>query len=276
MTSDTRTLALWGGAGGAVALIGLVWVLIRGATLAGERVEVQRLTSEFALAQPAGVRLDSQIAAVQQAAQEQAKELEQAGRVLAPELKSEYRVSDLTSAANRVATDLKVLRQRAERSRVSLPASLPLESGLDPDETVRQVQLAQLSLYRSALDLVMDAGVTRVTTVALGRAWSDPSGAYAILTTDIDLDAPFEAVHALLGAIHAAQAQGLGVRGVTLTPNTAKPDSPVRVKLTVSLITTNRPEWKLASDKAAQAQPAPRATPGKTPTAASRPGLGEL
>ena len=281
MTGEQRTLAIWGGAAGAVAVIGLAWVVIRGGSLADDRARIAQLTSDYAKAQPAGTKLESQIAAVQKAAQEQGRALDEAARTLAPELKSEYRASDLTSAANRVATDLKALRQRAERTRVALPASLPLEGGLDPEETVRQQQLAQLSLIRSALDLVMDAGVARISGISPGKPWADPTETYAVFPAEIDIEAPFEAIQAVLQGFLAAHKQGLGLRGAVLTPNLAKPDGPVRAKLTVSLVTPVKPEWKLVPDKsapkAAAAKPAAAAAPAapKPTTASSKPSLGD-
>lgn len=285
MTGEQRTLAIWGGAAGAVAVIGLAWVVIRGGSLSDDRARITQLSSDYAKAQPAGAKLESQIAAMQKAAQEQGRALDEAARTLAPELKAEYRASDLTSAANRVATDLKALRQRAERTRVALPASLPLEGGLDPDENVRQQQLAQLSLVRSALDTVMDAGVARIAGISPGKPWADPSGAYAVFPADIDIEAPFEAVQAVLQGFLAAHKQGLGLRGVTLTPNLTKPDGPVRAKLTVSLVTVAKPEWKLAPDKTAPKGGTPAAKPAtataaapaaaKPTTASSKPSLGD-
>ena len=260
MTSESRTLLAWGATAGAVTVIALAWVVIRGASLADARERVKTLSGDYAKAQTNGSKLDSQIQALQRCAQDQAKALEQAASALVPELKPEYQATDLTSGANRVATDLKALRQRADRTRVALPGSLPLESGLDPDESARQLQLAQLCLYRIALDTVMDAGVTRIASVTPGRAWSDPSGSYAILTADLDLDAPYEALQATLQGLLAAHRQGLGLRALTLTPNPAKVDGPLRAKLTVSFITANRPAWKLVPDKvAAPMVPAVRA-----------------
>jgi hypothetical protein len=289
MTSDTRTLTIWGAAAGAVTIIALAWVLIRGSSLSDARERVKTLSADYAKAQSNGTRLDSQIQALQRAAQDQTKALEQAAGTLVPELKPEYQVTDLTSGANRVATDLKALRQRADRTRVALPGSLPLEGGLDPDESARQLQLAQLWLYRLALDTVMDAGVTRIATVTPGRAWSDPSGTYAILTADLDLDAPYEALQATLQALLAGHRQGLGLRALALTPNPAKADGPLRAKLTVSLLTANRAAWKLIPDKAPvppAVSPKPAAKPAATPTAAAtaapkpvtagaKPGLGD-
>ena len=280
MTSETRSMALWGGIAGAVALVGLVWISWRSSVLEDQRARTTQLATDLAAAQPAGVRLDQQLTVVQHSGQEQSKALDEASTALAPELKPEYRASDLTSAANRVATDLKALRQRADRTGVKLPASLPLESGLDADEFVRQMQLAQLELYRLALDTLMESGVQRITTLQPGRNWADPSGAYAIMTAEIDIEAPYEVIQAALQSFTAAHKQGLGVRGVALVPTPGRPEAPQRSHLTVSLILPNQSAWKLIPEKSAVSiklaatttNPAPAAKPT---TASSKPSLGD-
>lgn len=261
MTSDTRTLAIWGGTAGAIAVLGLIWMVVRGGALDDDRAAIRQLETDLAKAQPAGGKLDAQLAALQKQAQEQTKALTEASTVLVPELKPEYQAADLTSAATRVTTDLKALRQRAERTRVTLPTALPLEGGLDPDEAVRQIQLAQLELYRATLDTLMDAGVTRILTLTPGRAWADPTASYAILTAEVDVEAPYEVVTATLQAFQAAHNQGIGLRNLSLLPNPVKADAPLRCKLTVSLLTPNKPLWKLIPEKAPVA--VPTATPVK-------------
>lgn len=286
MTSDTRTLATWGGLALGVSVLGLAWVLIRAGSLSDERTRTAQLATDLAAAQPAGVRLDQQLTTVQRAGQDQAKALDAASGTLAPELKNDYRASDLTSAANRVATDLKALRQRADRTGVKLPASLPLEGGLDPDETVRQMQLAQLELYRIALDTLMDAGVQRITALQPGRAWADPTGAFAILTAELDIEAPYEIAQAALQGFVASHKQGVGVRGASLLPTPGRPDAPLRSHLSISLILPNQSAWKLVPEKpapgakpAAAAKttaPAPATAPTTKPaTAGTKPSLGD-
>lgn len=284
MTNETRTIALWGGIAGAAAVVGLIWVTARTSTLEDQRTRTATLATAMATAQPSGVRLDQQLTVVQHSGQEQAKALDEASAVLAPELKTEYRASDLTSAANRVATDLKALRQRADRTGVKLPSSLPLESGLDADETVRQLQLAQLDLYRVALDTLMEAGVQRITSLQPGRAWADASGAFAILTTEIDIEAPYEVIQAALQGFLAAHKQGVGVRGVSLIPTPGRPDAPQRSHLIVSLILPNQSAWKLVPEKpllpSKSTSPTPKPTPATvaapvTKTAGAKPSLGD-
>ena len=284
MTNQSRTLALWGGSAVAVAVIGLIWVSARAATLSDQQTRTTQLAASLAAAQPSGVRLDQQLTLAQHSGQEQSHALDEASTVLAPELNSDYRASDLTSAANRVATDLKTLRQRADRTGVKLPAGLPLESGLDADETVRQMQIAQLYLYRVALETLMEAGVQRISTLQPGRAWADTSGAFAIFTADIDLEAPYEVLQGALLGFTAAHKQGVGVRGVTLIPSPGHPDAPQRSRLTVSLIVPNQSAWKLVPEKpllpnkAAGTKPAPTtvSSPPKKPvTSGSKPGLGD-
>ncbi len=285
MTNETRIIALWGGIAGAGAVIGLIWVTARSSTLEDQRTRTATLATAMATAQPSGVRLDQQLTVVQHSGQEQAKSLDQASAVLAPELKVEYRASDLTSAANRVATDLKALRQRADRSGVKLPSSLPLEGGLDADETVRQMQLAQLDLYRVSLDTLMEAGVQRITTLQPGRSWADASGAFAIFTTEIDIEAPYEVIQAALQGFLAAHKQGVGVRGVSLIPSPGHPEAAQRSHLTLSLILPNQSAWKLVPEKPLPSKAAsptlkPAATTGTAPTvkpvtASAKPSLGD-
>ena len=285
MTNETRTIALWGGIAVAVAIVGLVWISWRSGVLGDQQARTTQLATDLAAAQPAGVRLDQQLTAVQHSGQEQSKALDAASAVLAPELKAEYRSSDLTSAANRVATDLKALRQRAERTGVKLPASLPLEGGLDADETVRQMQLAQLELYRLSLDTLMDAGVQRISGLQPGRNWADPSGAFAIMTAEIDIEAPYETIQASLQSFVAAHKQGLGVRAVSLTPAPGRPEAPQRSHLTVSLMLPNQSAWKLTPEKSATSPKSAATTPTSAPktppttkptTVGTKPSLGDL
>ena len=288
MTSEQKTLAIWGGGAGAFAILGLIWVLVRGGTLAEERARVAQLQSDYAKAQPGGAKLESQITALQKAAQEQSRALDEAAKTLVPELKPEYRSSDLTSAANRVATDLKALRQRADRTRVSLPGSLPLEGGLDPDELNREQQLAQLELYRATLDLLMDAGIVKISAVTPGRSWTDPSGTYAVFSAEVECEAPFAGMQAVLEGFLAAHRQGLGLRNLTLTPTSSRSDAHVRARLIASLLVPAKPEWKLSPDrslppaKPVKAVAAATGTPAvaapaapKTTTATSKPSLGD-
>ena len=281
MTNETRTIALWGGIAVAVAIVGLLWISWRSGILADQRARTTQLATDLATAQPSGVRLDQQLTAVQRSGQEQSKALDAASAVLAPELKAEYRSSDLTSAANRVATDLKALRQRADRTGVKLPASLPLEGGLDADETVRQMQLAQLQLYRLSLDTLMESGVQRISSLQPGRNWADPSGAYAIMTAEIDIEAPYEIIQASLQSLVAAHKQGLGVRAVSLTPVPGRPEAPQRSHLTVSLVLPNQSAWKLTPEKSGTILKPAASTPKSQPTAkpttaSSKPSLGDL
>lgn len=288
MTSEQKTLAIWGGGAGAFAILGLIWVLVRGGTLADEHERVAQLQSEYAKAQPGGAKLESQIAALQKAAQEQGRALDEAAKTLVPELKPEYRAADLTSAASRVATDLKALRQRADRTRVSLPGSLPLEGGLDPDEINRQQQLAQLELYRATLDLLMDAGIAKISAVGPGKSWTDPSGTYAVFTADVDCEAPFPGMQAVLEGFLAAHRQGLGLRNLTLAPTSNRSDANVRARLTASLMVPAKAEWKLSPDRSLPAARLVKAvavtssTPAaaapavpKSTTASSKPSLGD-
>ena len=287
MTSEQKTLAVWGGGAGAFAILGLIWVLVRGGTLADERERVTQLQSDYAKAQPAGAKLETQIAALQKSAQEQGRALDEAAKTLVPDLKPEYRAADLISAANRVATDLKALRQRADRTRVSLPSSLPFEDGLDPDEINRQQQLAQLELYRATLDLLMDAGIVKISAVTSGKSWTDPSGTYAVFTVDVDCEAPFPGMQAVLEGFLAAHRQGLGLRNLTLVPTSNRSDAQVRARLTASLMVPAKAEWKLSPDRSLPAvKPvkagttgAPAAVPAapapKPTTASSKPSLGE-
>jgi hypothetical protein len=284
MTSETRILALWGGIAGAAAVSGLIWVSARTATLDTQRTRTTQLTSELATSQRNGARLDQQVTMAQHSGQEQSHALDEASAVLVPELTSDYRASDLTSAANRVATDLRGLRQRADRTGVTLPAGLPLESGLDADETVRQMQIAQLFLYRVALETLMEAGVQRISTLQPGRSWADTSGAFAIFTAEIDLEAPYEVLQGALQGFTATHKHGVGVRGVNLIPNPGHPEAAQRSHFTVSLIVPNQSAWKLAPEKSLPAgkstvskpvRTTVSASPTKPVTSGSKPGLGD-
>ena len=175
--------------------------------------------------------------------------------VLAHPLPEAYRATDLASAAKRVRDDLEALRLRADRLSISLPKALPYEGGLDSDPDVRAVQLAFLALIRQSVDHLLDAGVAQVSRLETSRAWSDPSGTFACFALDIAVDGSPASIQSLLMDLQRPTA-GLGLAKVALESD--KTGAIQRLQATITLLTTNQPEWKL------QPEALPKAGPAKT------------
>lgn len=192
-----------------------------------------------------------EVASLENAAKAQETELAQVVTLVAPPLKPEYLVNDAVSAAARVRSDLVAVRTRAESAKIALPGSLPFETGLDPDDAVRSLQLAHLALLRTTLDSLLDAGVAKVNAVSPGRSWLAPvatgsKNPLAALSAELDLEFEPEALGSWLKALAEGRPAGLTLRAVQIEPAKAVKEVQLRkVKATVVLLTQARPEWRL-------------------------------
>ena len=228
----------------------------------------------------------NEVSALEAAAKQQQDELAKAVAALAPPLKSEYMITDAVSAVARVRSDLVAVRTRAERSKVTLPSTLPFASGvLDPDDSIRSLQLAQLALVRLSLESIMDAGILQVNTVTAGRSWLSPVAAnpkdpLAAVSCDIELVAGIEPLATWLKGLTDNRTPGLSLRSLQIEPEALpaqpksgskfKPEDARRVvKATVVLLTPAQPTWKLSpepvvapANAASAAAPAAPATRG--------------
>jgi hypothetical protein len=204
MTGETRILAIWGGS--FLVLIITIWLVLgsRADTLTDLRTHASDLVDKFGQLYPDQGESISQathtwsiVAKAQEAA------LAQGESYMLPTLPKTYQDPDLSSATAQVQNDLQYLREKAERLKVVLPRSLPLEEGLDPDPHMRAMQLGKLYLYRTLLDLMMDTGINQITSVKEGRSYTDTGGRYAALGIGIRCACSWSQADALIIALNA-------------------------------------------------------------------------
>ena len=261
-------LKLAGAAGLVVVLSGVTaWWFLGQAAADGEAIA----TATKALASlPVSPQ---EVAAIEKSARAQEVELAQAVALVAPPLKAEYQINDAVSAAARVRSDLVAVRTRAESVKVDLPGSLPFETGLDPDDAVRSLQLAHLALLRTTVESLLDAGVSKVVACNSGRSWLAPvttgtKAPLAALSAELDLEFNPEALGIWLKALAEGRPTGLTLRALHIEPLKAGKDVQVRrVKATVVLLTQARAEWRLSPEviTAAPASSPAAASSGATP-----------
>jgi hypothetical protein len=262
MTTGQRNLWFWS-VGLALVLIAGWWVLSdRADLLKNHQDEAKELTRKYAELYPANGKPASEVLAQMNSllAHQQAA-LKQAEDTLVPNLPDGYNNTDLNRAAAQVHADLLHLKQRAESRKAALPSVLPFEEGLDPDAELRGMQLAQLYLYRTAIDACLDAAVNRIGSIRIAKGYCDPDGKYAVLLCELELGTTFDiADQLLIDFVEKHHAKGIGVRAVSL--DQAR-DGSQKFILTVSLLTVNHPAWQLKPE--AEPAAAPTRDPVKPP-----------
>jgi hypothetical protein len=246
MTPDRATLYVWGGGALVVVIVGWAWLSFRSGELAAAQAKSDDLNRRYialfhpdqaAASPPNGVAITDAVKAAQVAAHKQQDDAAAVENALVPDLLPQYRNSDPTSGANMVRMDHLAIIQRAQRQKMKLPATLPLDSGLDSDDTKRAIQLAQLYLYRAVIDQCLESGVTRVDAVTLGKAEADPSASYEIMTCEFELAARFENGQMLLQNLLLAHKLGIGVASLSIEPTH---EDLQKIHLVASLIILNR------------------------------------
>lgn len=264
MTPEQKTMAIWGGGTGAVIIAG--WIVLggwRGPMLEDARSKAATLGKQYGELYPdQGMHIDEATRQWKQLMEHQKAALNDAEASMVPALPRGYRETDLSSGGAQVHTDLQYLKQKASRTQVKIPSTLPLEEGLDQSADIRLLQLAQLYLYRNALDTLMDAGITSIGNVRLSKGPTDPQNKYALLFCELELDATWERVsQVLIEFVQKQNTKGFGIRALELMHT---PSGVEKLKLTVSLMTANNPAWGLRPDSApTQLQP----VNGKPPAA---------
>ncbi len=256
MTPDQRTLAMWGGGLAAGMIIGWIALeVVRGETMREKSVLAANLGKEYQELYPeSGMAIEKATEKWQRAKELQQAALLDAEKSMVPELPREYLETDLNSGAARVHADLQFLKQKAQRTQVRIPTTLPFEEGLSDNANQRLLQLAQLYLYRNLLDTCMDAGVTKINSLKTESGPCDPQGKYALMLCLIELDMPWDRTSQLLADLNQTQnRKGYGVRTVTIEHDRAGNE---KVSLVVSLMTANNPAWNLRPDSAPTTLPA--------------------
>ena len=250
MTPDQRTLAIWGGGLAAGMIVG--WIIldvVRGDTLRDATMAAENLGKEYQELYPeTGMAIEDATGKWKRVMEFQQAALLDAEKSMVPLLPREYLETDLNSGAARVHADLQFLKQKAQRTQVRLPSTLPFEEGLSDSANQRLLQLAQLYLYRNLLDTCMEAGVTKINTLKTETGPTDPQGKYALMLCTIDLDMPWDRTSQLLADLNQTQTRkGYGVRSIDIEHDRAGNE---RVTLVVSLMTANNPAWGLRPDSA--------------------------
>ena len=251
MTHAQKLLAIWCAA--ALITLAVVGYLFssRADDLETVRTRAAALHADYlALYPEQGVGAGEALAGIKRLREHQEQARADAERQLVGTLPEDYQRSDVTEASSRMRADLGALKQRSERQKIPLPAGLPFEnSGFDQSKV--SLQLAQLHLYKQVLDVCMDAGVARVSSVREGKSHRDPSGVYAVLTCEFAVEGNFEALSQLLLALRGMHGLGLGVRELKL----GQVGQAMQCTLVASLLTANNPQWQLTLENTAPVKP---------------------
>lgn len=251
MTHQQKLLAIWCGAALiALAVVGYLFSS-RAGDLEATRTKATALHADYLTLYPEqGVGADEALAGLKRLRDHQEQARADAERQLVGALPEDYQRSDVTEASSRMRADLGALKQRGERQKIPLPTGLPFEnSGFDQNKV--SLQLAQLHLYKQVLDLCMDAGVARVSSVREGKNHRDPTGVYAVLTCEFAVEGNYEALSQLLLALRGKHALGLGVRELKL----GQVGQAMQCTLVASLLTANNPQWQLTVENATPVKP---------------------
>lgn len=244
MTKDQQILLIW--CAGALVVLVVAGVLLSGGagSLETVRSEADQLHGTYTELYPDEGRPSQEaLTAARRIGEHQADERKRAESTLVAALPDDYRRTDVNQAGSRLSADLAALKQRAQRQKIALPASLPFEGGFDPDETKRSLQLAQLHLYRSVADLVMDSGITRILTIKEGTPYRDASGTFAVIPCEFTVEGSYDAIVSLLDGMRARHESGFGIRDLKLTQAAQN----VGATFLATVIVVNEPAWQLAA-----------------------------
>ncbi len=250
MTPDQKTLSIWGGSLAAAVIAGWIWLDVNEGNLGILQANAEQLKSKYKDLYPdTGMPVIEATKKWKTVAEHQTAALSEAEAALVPPLPKAYLDTEMSSTSGQMKTDMLYLKQKADRQMVKLPATLPFEDGPEREANMRGMQLAELYLYKNALDDCMDAGVTVVTTVHAGKGGCDPFEKYAIFLCDIDIETTFEKVESLmLDLVQKQNAKGYGIRSLSLEHTKTGIE---RISLTFSLLVANDPAWGLKADKSA-------------------------
>lgn len=264
MNPEQKQIATWAGGAAVLVIIGWIYLAVRGGTVDALRTEVDaayaRYTEHYQSESEGRMTADQALALLERQREEQSRELSQVEAVSvwpgngvgAPPEFAGFRFGDLASGAidyasaiDKVSRVVSRLRRRAESLDVAIPDRLPLEgegelSTGDPAE--RSLQMAQVCTYAALIDLVLDAGGKRITTVDSDTiAWADTTGAYAIVPMSAVLTASYASFDDLLRRLNEAS-NGLALDRVSVDYDES---GDFRVQLGVTLTIRMREAWTL-------------------------------
>jgi hypothetical protein len=242
MTRDQIQLAAWGGGGLVLLIIAGVILSSRAGLLEQVRSEATQLHGQYTTLYPNDGRPSQEaLTAAERLQDHQTQALKDAEEKLVAVLPDDYRRTDVNQAGSRLSADLASLKQRAQRQKIAIPQELPFEKGFDAEEGRRSLQLAQLFLYHSAIGLIMDSGITRITNVSMGTGYRDESGTYAVLPCEFVLEGNYEAFVQVVDTLREHHDQGFGIRDIKLTQG----PQAVQGTLLITMITICEPVWEL-------------------------------
>lgn len=251
MTPDNKRLWTWSAAG--IALVAAGWgaAMWRGGIRNDNAAEADRLYTRYVALyhpdKPGGFAVEQAQTELRTTVTAQTEELKAAEAALAPAVPSAYLASDLANANAQVQADLEALRQLSSRTKVTIPTSLPFQTGLDAAAAGRARQLANLLLIRLAVQSAMHAGVARVNTILPGEAVASPDKNYAVFSCALDVEATWTATSRLVGAFSTADGRGLGLRSLDIEQPNAAADQMQKVRITATLTAPNHEPWGLAA-----------------------------
>ncbi|MDA3960598.1 MAG: hypothetical protein PF961_07390 [Planctomycetota bacterium] len=152
---------------------------------------------------------------------------------------------DYATAIDKVSRVASRLRRRAESLGVEIPPELPLEGEGDlstDEDALRNLQMAHVCTFAALLDLALDVGVKRISTVqVVSDGWSDSTGHYAVIPVSAVVTTSYESVDELMRRL-AANRFGLGLERLALDYDES---GSFRATVAVHLIVPNRADWNL-------------------------------
>ncbi len=248
MTPDETLLAKWGGGLLGGLIVGSVLLIyVRGDVLDVAKSHAESLGAEYEELYPEnGMAIEQATNTWKLSMDHQQAALKDVEESMVPVLPRGYLDTDLSSGSAQVHNDLQYLKQKAQRTQVQLPSTLPFEEGLSAEPNQRLLQLAQLYLYRHAVDTCMDAGITKINNIKVETGPCDPQGKYAVLQCSLTMSMTWDRTSQLLADLNQTQnRKGYGIRGLSIEHDRSGTE---RVSMVVSLLTANNPAWGLRPD----------------------------
>jgi hypothetical protein len=241
MTPAGRSLLIWGGSTGLIAVVGLALLSWRGG-IAGElQAQADKLYGRYqTLYHPkdsAGTDLKQAETELKKAMDAQSEQLEQAEAALVPPLPVNYTSTDLDDDESVVHIDHQLITNNAMSAGVVLRSKLPLER-LDSDPRVRASQMAGLYLYRTVLLQCIGAKVLNINRIQLmaQKNGFDPTHTYQTFACEFEFDATFEAGQHVLDGLNDSAQKGIWVSNLRIAqvPGT---DDRQSLRFTATLVT---------------------------------------
>jgi len=237
--AEQKEIAIW--AGGALLLLVVAWWYVSGVgtEVDARDAEVAKLHGKYQqnYRETTGkMPADRALAALESAIDEQRVELAAVeARAVSKVPAAVLQVENYLRAATFAQERHRALEKRAQRLNLPFVSELPYEAdgSLDNENLDRlRMQVLQIHTYSRLLDLVMDAGPRLIDVCLCGRPFSDPSGTYLVIPTQIGFVATWPVADGLLRSLRDT-AEDFYLHGLELK---ARGGSLYRVEATVHLL----------------------------------------